>query len=81
MFQDGAGNLTIFALAKETKNLSHIAVEPFVGVLADNLGIVETDEGWLESNDSPRGESILVAWNPKIFHEVRDGAPRPIRLF
>ena len=25
--------------------------------------------------DSPRGESILVTWSPKIYHEARCGAP------
>ncbi len=33
------------------------------------LCMVEVYAGRLESNDSPRGESIFVTWRPKIYHE------------
>ena len=39
------------------------------------LSLWRTQGGW-SLNDSPRGESIFVTWSPKIYHEVRGGAPR-----
>ena len=66
--QKAQGNLPMFALANEAKILSRLAVEPFEGVLTErHLCAVDTHAGRLEPNDSPRGESIIVTWSPRIY--------------